>query len=293
MCVDGPPLVTSAFALRGFGALTLASALFGASAVFVRVATEEMVAPQVAWVRYAGVLLLMLALTRGQGLAPKPENRRWLVLRGILGGIANICFYAGIERAGPGLAMVLHSTYPVFTAVWAVLLMGEQMNARIVAALVLNLGGVGLALGEGIVGGPAVVSGVFLSLTGGVLAGTSVATVSQLRKSESATLIATWFMGVAVVMASPAVLLGFPSFSWRLAWSLGGVILTSAGGQWLLHHGLGFTTATSGSLAAATSVITAAVLGAVVLGEPIGPNLGGAAVLMIVAVWLAAPRRVS
>jgi drug/metabolite transporter (DMT)-like permease len=212
------------------------------------------------------------------------------VLRGVLGAVANVSFYLGIERAGPGLAMVLHSTYPVFTAMWAVVLLGERMTARVAAALGLNLVGVWLALGDRAVGGPAVVSGVFFSLAGGVIAGTSVTTISWLRRSESATLIATWFMAVAVVLTAPVLLLGMPASSVRLGWALLGVILTSAGGQWLLHQGLGFTTATSGSLAAATSVVTAAALGAVMLDEPIGTSLAGAGVLMVVAVGLAAPR---
>ncbi len=70
--------------------------------------------------------------------------------------------------------------------------------------------------------------------------------------------------------------------------ALAGVVATSAAGQWLLHHGLGFTSASLGSLACATSIVTAAGLEALVLGEHLGLASLAGAVLMIAAVGLAA-----
>jgi drug/metabolite transporter (DMT)-like permease len=68
------------------------------------------------------------------------------------------------------------------------------------------------------------------------------------------------------------------------------VILASAGGQWLLHHGLGFTTATLGSLTCATGVFSAAGLEAALLGEHLPAASLVGALLMSVAVGLAARR---
>jgi len=67
-----------------------------------------------------------------------------------------------------------------------------------------------------------------------------------------------------------------------------GVVLSSVGDQWLLHHGLGFTTTTQGSLGAATAVVTAAALEALVVGQWPPTRTALAAVLMVAAVGLAA-----
>ena len=77
---------------------------------------------------------------------------------------------------------------------------------------------------------------------------------------------------------------------WGVVVALGLVVLTSVAGQWLLHHGLGFTSATQGSLAAATSVLTAAALEAALLGGQLSGGAVIGACLMIVAVGLAVGR---
>jgi len=63
--------------------------------------------------------------------------------------------------------------------------------------------------------------------------------------------------------------------------------VTSAAGQWLLHHGLGYAPASRGSLASATSVVTSALLEAVLLGTHHGLATWGGAALMMAAVGLA------
>jgi DME family drug/metabolite transporter len=124
-------------------------------------------------------------------------------------------------------------------------------------------------------------------LLGGVLAGGALATASELRRTESASLVTIWFMAVGALLTAPSFLTGGPSWSWSLVLALVGVVLTSAAGQWLLHHGLGFVSATAGSLAAATSVVTAAVLEAMLLGQRLPGRVLGGGVLMLAAVALA------
>jgi len=256
-------------------------------AVCVRLAAADMAATQVACVRFAGSLLVLVAATRARALWPRPGNVRRLVVRGLLGGTAITCYYAAIERAGAGLATLLHSTYPVFTALFAVLLQGEVFTSRLAGALALNTLGAAVVLGSPRELGTRVVTGGLIALLGGMLAGGAVATASELRRTESASLVTVWFMAVGAVLTAPSFLTGTPPWSSPLALALVGVVLTSAAGQWLLHHGLGFVSATAGSLAAATSVVTAAALEAALLGQrPPGRVVVGGT-LMLAAVALA------
>jgi drug/metabolite transporter (DMT)-like permease len=256
-------------------------------AVLVRVAAADMAATQVACVRFVGSLLVLVLATRGRALRPRSGNTRRLLLRGVLGGAAITCYYVGIGRAGATLATLLHSTYPVFTALFAVLLLGEPLTAGLGLALGLNAAGTLVVLGTPSVAGTQVASGTLVALLGGVLAGAALATASELRRSESASLVTIWFMAVGALMTGPAFLLGLPSWSPALAVTLLGVVLTSAAGQWLLHHGLGFVSAPTGSLAAATGVVTTAVLEAVVLGQRLPARVAAGGLLMLAAVGMA------
>lgn len=285
------PLDRRALLLNGVGVIFLASILFGAMAVFVRLAARDMGATQIAFVRFAGSLLILLFVTRGQGLAPRPGNLRRVVLRGVLGASAIVLYYHGIEGAGAGLATLLNCSYPIFTALFATTLMGERFHARLGYALTLSLLGVVIVLNPRAGFSHTVLWGGLSALLAAVFAGGAVATARQLRASESALLITTYFMAVGAVLTAPALLVGVPPLSGPLLGALAGVVLTSVAGQVLLHQGLGFAPATQGSLAAATSVVTAGLLETLWLGHPLsGQSLIGAA-FMVAAVGLAAGRR--
>lgn len=274
--------------VNGVGVILLASVLFGAMAVGVRVAARDMQPLQIAFVRFTGSLLVLLALNAGRSLRPRAGNLKRLLQRGLLGAGAIVLYYVGIQGAGAGLATLLQCTYPVPATLFAALLMDEPLSRRSVAAVVLNLAGVYAVLGPGSSIGPGATLGALSALGASVLAGGAVATARHLRASEDASLITIYFMAVGATVTAPAVWFGVPHWNGALVCAVAVVILTSAGGQWLLHHGLGFTSATQGSLACATSVVTAAVLEALLLGEHLSRHTLLSASLMVAAVGLAA-----
>jgi drug/metabolite transporter (DMT)-like permease len=259
-------------------------------AVCVRIATRTMEPAQVAFVRFCGSFVLLLVLSRGQGLRPRAESHARLAVRAVLGTVAISLYFVGIGWAGAGLATLLHSTHPVWTALFSVLFMGEAFTPRIALALGANVLGAAAVVGTELRFGTQVGMGCIAALTAGMLAGGSVATASTLRRTESATLITTYFMGIGSVILAPSLLAGTPPWSADLVITLVAVVVTSAAGQWLLHHGLGFTSPVAGSLAAATSIVTASGLEALAIGEHVPARVALAAVFMVSAVGLANAR---
>jgi drug/metabolite transporter (DMT)-like permease len=259
-------------------------------AVCVRFATRTMEPAQVAFVRFLGSFVLLLVLSRGQGLRPRAESHARLTARAVLGTLAITLYFVGIGWAGAGLATLLHSTHPVWTAFFSVLFMSERFTPRIALALAANALGAAAVVGTELGVGTKVGLGCMAALTGGMLAGGSVATASALRRTESATLITVYFMGIGSVILAPSLLAGTPAWSPALVVDLVAVVVTSAAGQWLLHHGLGFTSPVAGSLAAATSIVTASGLEALAIGEHVPVRVALAAVFMVSAVGLANTR---
>jgi terminal-alkyne amino-acid exporter len=256
-------------------------------AVCVRIATRTMEPAQVAFVRFLGSFALLLVLSRGRGLRPRAESHARLAARAVLGTVAISLYFVGIGWAGAGLATLLHSTHPVWTALFAVLFMGERFTPRIALALGANALGAAAIVGTELSLGTQVGMGCVVALTAGMLAGGAVATASTLRRTESATLITTYFMGIGSVILAPSLLAGPPPWSAGLVVTLVAMVVTAAAGQWLLHHGLGFTTPVAGSLAAATSIVTASGLEALTIGEHVPGRVALAAIFMVSAVGLA------
>jgi drug/metabolite transporter (DMT)-like permease len=276
--------------VRGVGVILVSSVLFGAMAVCVRIATRDMPATQVAFVRFLGSLMVLLALRRGRSLRPVGTLPR-VLLRGLLGAGAILFYYRGIEGAGAGLATLLHCTYPIWTALFATTLMRERFDLPLGIAIALCLAGIAVVVGPGANLSAAATAGSASALCASVLAGGAVTTARHLRLIESAFLVTTYFMAVGAVVTAPALVGGLPSMSASLAAALLGVVLTSVGGQYLLHQGLGFAPATQASLAAATSTVSAAAFEALVLGDGLSVHTLAGAVLMVLAVALAAGRR--
>src|SRR5262245_34952581 len=131
--------------LRGVGVILLSSLLFGAMAVFVRAASRAMPAGQIAFIRFLGSLAVLLALRRGRSLRPVGTIGR-VLLRGLLGASAILLYYRGIQGAGAGLATLLHCTYPIWTALFATTLMGEQVDLPLGIAIALCLSGIGVVV---------------------------------------------------------------------------------------------------------------------------------------------------
>ena len=285
-----PLLARRTVLARGMGVVLVAATLFGMMAVLVGVACRNLPATQVAFVRFAGSLLVLLAVTRGRGLRPTPGKVFHILLRGLLGAGSIVLYYHAIRAAGAGFATLLFSVYPVWVALFAATLGGERLDARLVVSLALGVVGVGVVLGPGVELGGATLSGGLAAVAAAVFAGGAVTSARQLRLSETSVLVTTHFMGVGAVVTAPAILRGLPPISPVVFLVLAGVVLTSLGGQLLLHEGLGFVSATEGSLAAATSVAVATGLQAVWLGEQIGrASLLGAG-LLFAAVAVAAGR---
>jgi drug/metabolite transporter (DMT)-like permease len=274
----------------GLGAILVSSILFGAMAVCVRLAAREMAADQIAFIRFLGALLVLLAARGGQTLRPQPGNLPRVLLRGFLGGCAILLYFRGIHGAGAAFATLLHCTYPVYTAMIATALMGERFNGRIAVALALNVAGAVILLGPGANLDRATFAGGMSAVGASVLAGGAVAAARYLRATESAFLITTYFMAVGAVLTLPSLLSGIPPLTPMLLFALAGTILTSVAGQFLLHHGLGFTGAIQGSITCASTVVSTAAFEALFLGETLAPHALAGAALFIAAVALVAMR---
>src|SRR5262245_33978502 len=261
----------------GLGIIVLASVLFGVMAVFVRLAAEGMSAPQVAFFRFAGSFLVLVAATRGGGLRRGTASLGRLLLRSIIGTAAIVLYFVGIRDAGAGLATLLQNSYPVFATIFAALVLREPFSRRLGLALALSFAGIGIVVAPDLRIGSVAALGAVAAAGSAVLAGVAGAARADPRRTETARRIRPSSMAVGALVTAPALLAGPFTLSPRIALALVAVVLTSVAGQWLFHHALGFASATRASLVAATSVVTAMGLEALWLGQTLrGHALAGA-----------------
>ncbi len=114
--------------------------------------------------------------------------QRLVVLRGVIGGLAIICFYITIVKLGAGRAIVINLTYPMFATVIAAFWLKEKGRVATRWWLVVALAGLVIFLSDENLGvAPSAYD--LLGFFGAVTAGWVVVIIRKLRHTEHPTTI--------------------------------------------------------------------------------------------------------
>ena len=210
------------------------------------------------------------------------HNPALLFSRGLTGGISVFLFFWSINAIGLGKGTLLSYTYPVFAAIWGVLLLGERVSPRTWGLILLSFFGVALtSMGKG-----DDLSGMGLSeilaLAGGMLSGLAIVIVRKLRATESSYSI---FFSQCVVgfwlMLIPANILP-ADIGISGGFVLLGIGITAAIGQLLMTFSYKALSASQGSVIALVTPVVNIVIGMAVFGETVTPvSAAGMAIVLV------------
>lgn len=144
-----PTVARPTHARRGLAQVTAGAVLFGLNASVSKVVLEAGVPPrQLAALRCTGValgLLLIVGPTARRRLRVSWRGLRQLAVLGIVGAaLIQWLYFVAIDRLPVGIALLLEFTAPVLVAVFARLVLREEVRPVVWVALVLSLAGLGL-----------------------------------------------------------------------------------------------------------------------------------------------------
>jgi len=281
-------------AFAPLAAAALAAFLVGAAMVATRFVIEQTTPATLALLRYAiGVaILLPIALARG----PIRIARRDLLPVAALGigqfGILIALLNYGLQSVPASRASVLFTAFPLLTLLVAALIGAERLSAVKALGAVLTMAGVGLALLDRLALAEAVGSGEAAVLASALIGAICavfyrpylrrypVLPVSVIAMLASVMFLAVLAAGEGVFHAPPRI----DAPGWAAVVFIG---LASALGYWLWLWALGRTSPTRVTSWIALSPITASVLGAVLLAEPLGATFLAGLACVAVGIWLA------
>lgn len=223
--------------IQGARALVLSSLSFSLMTVCVKKLGGRIPVSEIVLVRsLVSIALTGTAMLHGR-VNPFGSNRRLLLLRGICGSIALLCFFEAITALPLASATVLQYTYPTFTAGAAWLLLGERLRRRIGIAVVLGWIGVVLVIQPEWLGvGPdgLAVQPVMAALGGALFTALAYVCVRHLSAKEHPLLIILYFPLVSIPLTLPMVM---QNGVWPLGldwvWLLGVGVLTQLGQIWV------------------------------------------------------------
>ena len=282
---------------RACGALILCALAFSLMTVCVKHLGGQLPVAEIVLVRSLISIVITLAMLQRVGVSPWGEQRGLLLVRGVLGTTALLCFFEALARLPLAAATLLQYTYPTLTALSAWLLLGEPIRRRIGIAVLLGWIGVMLVMQPDWVNSttsavmpelPAIA--VTLGLGGALLTALAYVSVRQLSAREHPLVIVFYFPLVSVPATLP-LLWGqaiWPSPEQWL-WLVGVGIFTQLGQIWLTE-GLSALPAARATSINYVQVVFASLWGVLFFAEPItgAVVLGAACVLGATLISLSA-----
>jgi drug/metabolite transporter (DMT)-like permease len=269
----------------------VSSLFFSVMGLCLKQLRTELGAMEVSFFRFVASVVLTLAACRFDVARVAGKRPRTLILRGLAGTAALVCYVHALGEIGYAQAAALLYTSPVFTALFAARFLREPMPPAGWLALGVCL------LGSLLVLDPSAGATSFhwlegaIALGSGVLSGIAYVSVRACARTETNAAIVFWF---ATIGAGVTGVLMLPEFRWPTAeqwlW-IAAAGTTAQLGQVYLTRGLRAEAAGTAMLGAFVVLALAALWGFLFFGERPTAGVVAGALLIAASILLTSRRR--
>jgi drug/metabolite transporter (DMT)-like permease len=216
--------------LRGCLWMVAGGLLFVAVTVLVRLLGSDMPAVQAAFIRYlVGVLLVlpMLWRMRSRRFGIGGGRLGWYALRGLVHGVAVMLWFYAMARIPLAEVTAIGFSTPVFTALGAILLFGEQVRARRMLAIFAGFVGTLVILRPGF---QSIEAGSLAQLVAALFFSGSFLLTKRLTQSESSADILVMLSIFCTLALLPGALYYWREPTWlEIAWLAGVAMFATVG----------------------------------------------------------------
>lgn len=243
-----------------------------------KLASARLSGSQVAFVRFAVMILPILAVPRLARRAFTYQRLDLLIYRGLFGGVAVLCYFVAIAHVPVGLATLLNYSSPIFSVAFAAGFLGEPVDRRLLAPLAAALFGLALAVTGGQEAEALLHIGKWgaIGLASSVLSGAALAAIRAARRTESSWAIYGSFTLFGLLATAPFALRSFtPPTAWE--WFLLAVVgATSLVAQLVMTYAYRWATNLQAGIISQLTPAVSLFLGVLFLGDRLAAlqNLG-------------------
>jgi drug/metabolite transporter (DMT)-like permease len=220
----------------------------------------------IAFIRFAGGLIVLVAIFGRHHNPFRGNNLRLLIIRGFIGSITFLSLVSAIRVLPVSTALVIFYSFPAFSAVFSFLIYGERIRKQEVACILTVMVGIGLLFDFRLAGG---LWGQAIALLSGCFAGLTVTLIRALRQNNGPVVIYLYFCTIGTLVTLPKFIANPVLPTTILEWTMiSGIVLVSVTAQLLMNQGFFFCTGWEGGIYMTSEVIFTAVVGIVFLSDP-------------------------
>ena len=230
-------------------------------------------------------LAITLLMIYVKNVNPLGNNRKLLILRGVLGTSALICIFYAIRDMPLSISTVIQYTYPIFISIFAGIIIREKINKNIIFALIIGWLGILIILNPGQLSDVNIQiekASIFIAFLGSIFTALAYIIVKKLSYTEDVYVIIEYFPLVSIITLLPFVIINWVTPNWNeLVWITGIGVFTQLG-QIFLTIGLKNLPATEASTINYLQVLFGSIWGVLFFSEIINLNfiLGALLVLL-------------
>lgn len=251
--------------------MVASATMFGCMAFAAKIASQRLSGPEVAMVRFAVGLVPAIVVPQYRRAAMHFQRFDLLFYRGFFGGIAVLLYFLAIEHTNAGVATLLNYTAPIWSGLFSVLFIGEDISAKVLIPMPIALLGVYFVVRAH--AGPGNVFGFgrweLVGACSAIASGIAVTAMRAARRGENSWAVYVTFCLLGLITTAPMGL-----YSWKTPigteWiALAATGLLAMGAQLLLTFSLRWVDAMTVGAISQLAVLVATLLGALFLGESI------------------------
>ncbi|HEX7828317.1 MAG TPA: EamA family transporter [Thermoanaerobaculia bacterium] len=249
--------------------MILSAVLFGAMAFYAKLASARLSGSQVAMIRFAVGLTPALLIPRFRRSAFTFQRWDLLLYRGFFGGLAVLCYFVAIEHIHVGVATLLNYTAPLFSGIFSVVFLREQISPKVLLPVPIALAGVFLVVHANARPGDVLGFGIWelVGFASAMLSGAAVTAMRAARQGENSWAVYTSFCLLGTLLTAPPAIA-----TWKMPvgdeWvSLAATSLFAIGAQLLLTFSLRWVDAMTVGVISQLAVVVAMILGVTLLHE--------------------------
>jgi drug/metabolite transporter (DMT)-like permease len=268
---------------RGVILLMLAEFCFAAATVFAKFVTSqsEIPAVEITFFRFFFGIFLAYAVLRKTGSSFTPNNKKFVIWRGILNTIAVILFFTSVKYTTVTNANMLNMTYPVFIFMLMPFIGNEKIKPLQIIYLIMSITGVYLVIQPNF---DHLIIGDLIGLVSGMVGGFSVMTLRKAREYDSTVLIIFYLMAIGTVINGSLLITVFKMPNLLQSVYIVVSALLGLAGQVFITSGYKYIEANKGSIISSSRIIFAVFLGLIFFNDRLNLELiiGGALILFSV-----------
>ncbi len=244
-----------------------AALLFTLMSVLVKLMPEQYTVWHFGFIRCAGGMLLLLTFS-SKGKNPfRGHNIPLLIFRGCTGSLAFLGAITSLRILPMSTASVLFYAYPVFAAVFGLMIYKEGINIKQAACMIVLIIGVAILFDFGFTGST---FGQAMAIMGAFFAGLTVTLIRSLREHNGVVVIYLYFCATGTLLTLPyciySPILPETSLEWIM---IAGIILSSTIAQLMMNQGFFFCKGFEGGVYMSTETVFTAMVGIFLLNDPV------------------------